>query len=197
MNNTQKRKVLKDRCKELGLTHYSNKSIEELEEMIANHLKSLEDATVEQTENIEDENQDDTPIEDDGVAGDGGIDYESMPRVKIPTDEEIKEFQSRMVNEKQEVISHLNDEDIKDVNEALEELAQQNQPKLYTQKGIVALQYIGENEREFRQGLTRPFPIINTNDIVFIDIKSARFMTRKNGGFKEIDLKNLSVQVQG
>ncbi len=88
----------------------------------------------------------------------------------------------------------LTQTDISEVNKALEELASQELPSMYAQKGIVPLRYIGKDDKEFRQGLIRPYPILKTNDIVFIDIKSASFMTRPNGGFEKLDISDIKVQ---
>jgi hypothetical protein len=58
---------------------------------------------------------------------------------------------------------------------------------IYPQNKIMTLIYTGEKQREFKESLQRPFPILNKGDIVLVDIKTGRFMARETSPFEIID----------
>jgi len=88
------------------------------------------------------------------------------------------------------VVTDTKEQDILTLDDSVATDTKEIKESIYLQYKIAAIRYIGEKERDFKEGLTRPFPKLKTGDIVIVDIKTANFLTRLTGGFEKIDLNN-------
>lgn len=221
MTKTEELKALKQECKELGLTGYSKKDIPELKEMIKSATATqtvdpqpTQEETIEKEKELlpestevvpediakptNDEGADtETTIqEDDGVSGDGVDD-------EVPT--EPTEEQSLELILTGLAAGDFKVEDLSDYEKELYDKYLASIPrdqvlepsKLHLQYKMIALVYTGEEEREFKEALNRPFPVLKNGDVVITDIKTGRFLSRKTSPFEMVDPSNIEINIKG
>lgn len=183
MTKTEELKALKQECKELGLTGYSKKDIPELKEMI----KSAK------------ENQADTVIVDNPVKP---VENEDIEK-DMETIEDTQERISETLAVPEELIGQEDTgSTATQTEQAQDEITDTENPtsepsKLHLQYKMIALVYTGEEEREFKEALNRPFPVLKNGDVVITDIKTGRFLSRKTSPFEMVDPSNIEINIKG